>query len=136
MSQDLFHDVTDRRPSATGAQGGTLAVSIVAHALVLAAVIVVPLLATDALPMPSKAIDAFIGDAPPPPLPPPPAVARTHAVAPESRPDVAPVEPPDTIAAEVPRPPTSDAFPSVEPATGGVPDGVIGGTNPSSAPQP
>ena len=49
-SHELFHDVTDTRPRAGRATGGTLAVSIVAHALILAAVIVVPLLATDTLP--------------------------------------------------------------------------------------
>ena len=50
QSHELFHDVTDTRPRAGRAAGGTLAVSIVAHALILAAVIVVPLLATDTLP--------------------------------------------------------------------------------------
>ena len=39
MSHELFRDVTDIRPRGNRATGGTLAVSIVAHALILAAVI-------------------------------------------------------------------------------------------------
>ena len=50
MSHELFHAVNDRRPRAGRATGGTLSVSILAHALIFAAVIVVPLLATDVLP--------------------------------------------------------------------------------------
>ena len=56
-SHELFHDVTDTRPRAGRATGGTLAVSIVAHALILAAVIVVPLLATDTLPDLADTVD-------------------------------------------------------------------------------
>ena len=105
MSHELFHDVTDTRPRASRAAGGTLAVSIVAHALILAAAIVVPLLATDALPVPADDIGDFIPVAPPPPDPPPPAVTRTTS---EHRPtttNAAPVEPPDAIVEEQPRTP-------------------------------
>ena len=137
MSQDLFHDVTDRRPRATGARGGTLAVSIVTHAALLAAAIVVPLLATDALPTPLKTIDAFRHDAPPPPEPPAPAAARTHARAPQPDANAIPFEAPPEIVAEVPRPPAVDVGMPVGETTGpGVPDGVIGGTNTVAAPQP
>src|SRR5687768_11431293 len=58
-SHELFHDVTDARPRTGRATGGTLAVSIVAHALILAAVIVVPLLATDTLPDLVDPVSAF-----------------------------------------------------------------------------
>ena len=73
-SHELFHDVTDTRPRAGRAAGGTLAVSIVAHALILAAVIVVPLLATDTLPDLVDTVGVFRPD----PLPPPDAATAGH----------------------------------------------------------
>ena len=80
-SHELFHDVTDTRPRAGRAAGGTLAVSILAHALILAAVIVVPLLATDTLPDLVDSVDVFRPDALPPPEPPAPAINRTTTTA-------------------------------------------------------
>ena len=104
-SHELFHDVTDTRPRAGRAAGGTLAVSIVAHALILAAVIVVPLLATDTLPDLVDTVGAF---RPEPLLPPDPPRAGHH---PHTRggeadaEDVAPVEPPDEIVDKQPHVP-------------------------------
>jgi protein TonB len=103
MSHELFHDVTDRRPRANRAAGGTLALSIVAHALVLAAAIVVPLLATDALPSPVDAVAVFT-----PPVEPPaptPAVVparRTPSAATDVRQNSVPVEAPSQIVDERP----------------------------------
>jgi protein TonB len=126
MSHELFHDVTDRRPRASRATGGTLAVSIAAHALILTAVIVVPLLATDTLPIPIDVVDAFVRDAPPPPPPPPPLGPRTPVTKAPQVSDAAPVAPPDTITAPVPRQPTTDYRISDAGPTGdGVPNGVI-----------
>ncbi len=125
MSHELFHDVTDRRPRASRATGGTLAVSIAAHALILTAVIVVPLLATDTLPIPLDVVDVFVRDAPPPPPPPPPLGTRTPVTKAPQVSDDAPVAPPDKIAREIPRPPITDYPMSVvEPTGHGVPDGV------------
>ena len=78
-SHELFHDVTDTRPRAGRAAGGTLAVSILAHALILAAVVVVPLLATDTLPTLVDSVGVFRPDELPPPDPPAPAIKRTTA---------------------------------------------------------
>jgi periplasmic protein TonB len=102
-SHELFHDVTERRPRGSRATGGTLAVSIVAHALILAAVIVVPLLATDTLPKLTDSV-IFTTDAAPPPAPPPPVVNRTTTTAKPTPGNVAPVEPPDQIVDEDLRP--------------------------------
>jgi protein TonB len=104
MSHDLFHDVTDRRPRASRAAGGTLALSVVVHALVLAAVIVVPLLATDALPTPaSDAIEDWVVPVELPPPPPAPIVARrTHAATTSTPRNIAPTEAPDAIVDEMP----------------------------------
>ena len=81
QSHELFHDVTDTRPRAGRAAGGTLAVSIVAHALILAAVIVVPLLATDTLPDLVDTVGAFRPEPLLPPDPPPPVTNRTTTAA-------------------------------------------------------
>jgi protein TonB len=126
MSHDLFHDVTDRRPRASRATGGTLAVSIAAHALILTAVIVVPLLATDTLPIPVDVVDVFVRDAPPPPPPPPPLGTRTPATKAPQVSDAPPVAPPDKITPEILRQPTTSyAIGVVGPTGEGVPDGVI-----------
>jgi periplasmic protein TonB len=136
MSQDLFHDVTDRRPRATGARGGTLAVSIAAHALILAGVIVVPLLATDILPMPTDRIGDYVDVVRPPEVPPAPSDNRTRVTTPQPRANSFPVEAPDTIVDEGPRPPVSDAGMSVVGATGlNTGEGVLGSTG-DAVPQP
>ena len=57
----------------------TLALSVVAHLLVVIAVIVVPLVATDALPLPRRAVE-FVHVAAPPVIPPPPLRARPPEV--------------------------------------------------------
>ena len=103
MSHELFHDVTDRRPTQGKARGGTLFISILAHAAILIAVVVVPLMATDVLP---TITDGLAEYAVPVDLPPPVAVqrpqTRTPAVTPTNVANVAPVEPPDAIVAEAP----------------------------------
>ncbi len=134
-SHDLFRDVTESRPRAGRATGGTLAVSIVAHALILAAVIVVPLLATDALPMPGDIVTAYVRDALPPPPAAPPEVHRTPSATPTSSPNAAPVEPPDAIHDEVLRSPVTDFTVGVVHPTGGGGLGVIGGID-GGVPQP
>jgi protein TonB len=141
MSHDLFHDVTERRPRASRATGGTLAVSIAAHAVILTAVIVVPLLATDTLPMPAEVVDAFVRDAPPPPPPPPPLGTRTPVTKAPQVSDAAPVAPLDRITPEIPRQPITDYSMRVAGPTGdGVPDGVADsiaiGTPQPPPPQP
>ena len=104
MSHELFRDVTDTRPRAGRAAGGTLAVSIAAHALILAAVIVVPLLATDALPKLSDSLDSFIPVAPPPPPAAAPTTDRTQTKRSDTPRESTPLAPPDEIRAEDPRP--------------------------------
>lgn len=138
MSHELFHDVTERRPRAGRAAGGTLAVSIVAHALILAAVIVVPLLATDTLPRLSDPLDSFIDVVPPPHPAPAPATNRTRTTTSTPSPDVAPVTPPDEIVGEIVRQPAGDlSIGDVISTPDGDIGGVIGGTGPAvSAPQP
>jgi periplasmic protein TonB len=88
----------------------TLALSIVVHVGAVIALIVVPLVATDVLPEPWRAVQ-FITVGPLPIEPPPPPVPREAALPPPApvSSDAAPVEVPDGIAPEPPdtRPPVS-----------------------------
>jgi periplasmic protein TonB len=137
MSHELFRDVTDIRPRANRATGGTLAVSIVAHALILAAVIVVPLLATDALPMPDDVVPVYVRDALPPLPAQAPVAPRTPRPAPSPQTNPIPSEAPDQILPEVVRPRVTEFMVGVAHPTGDVgPIGMIGGTGDPSVPQP
>ena len=110
-------------------RSATLAVSIVLHAILLVAVVVVPLLYYDSLPAPDEAVRAFFVTpavaAPPPPPPPPPAAGVRPAPRTPTAPHpeepakfVAPLETPAEI-----RPEEGIAL-GVE---GGVPGGIEGG---------
>jgi periplasmic protein TonB len=139
-SHDLFHAVTDTRPRAGRAAGGTLAVSIVAHALILAAVVVVPLLATDTLPDLVDSVGAFRPDPLPPPVPPAPTTVRTPSKAQPTERHLAPVEPPDEIVDEQPHVPSVDCAncvvdPAAVTAVFG-PDGATGPAVPQAPPPP
>jgi periplasmic protein TonB len=143
MSHELFVDVTSTRPRACRAAGGTLAVSIVAHAFILAAVIVVPLLATDALPaLPGDDLGPFAIDVLPPPAPPPLLAARTPSTKPTATTNAPPTEAPDTIGPEIVRQPANNyVIGDVGPTGPGVPDGLaegvgIGAPQPPPPPQP
>lgn len=119
---------------AAGKKSATLAVSATVHAVLVAAIVTVPLLFYDAIPEPSESIlkaffvaPAEIAPAPPPPPPPPPAPALRAAIkAPAPVPSlapatfVAPIEAPDGVHPEA----------SIDlgfGAEGGVPGGVEGG---------
>jgi periplasmic protein TonB len=87
----------------------TLALSVIAHLLVLALVVVIPLFATDVLPEPHRAIE-FV-EVMPAVIPPPPPILRTRE---QSQPDtapsnVAPVEEPQGVAPE-PGPAIAEPF--------------------------
>ena len=136
MSHELFRDVTDIRPRGNRATGGTLAVSIVAHALILAAVIVVPLLATDALPELADTVGIFRPDALPPPNPPAPAITRTPSKAQPTGQNLAPVEAHEGIVEEQPRAPSIECPGCVvDPTMVSDVFGDKGGTGPA-VPQP
>src|SRR6185503_14308413 len=75
MQQRLFEDLIESDVVAHKTkQGYTLPVSIAIHAIVLLAVVVVPLLTSEELPEPTSVVKAFFVEpaAPPPPPPPPP----------------------------------------------------------------
>lgn len=96
----------------------TLVLSIVVHLAAIGAAIVVPLLATDVLPEPRRAME-FIEvrpiDIPPPP--PPPVRQETQPETPQASPNAAPIEVPVGVAPEAevaPPPPLDPGFSVVE----------------------
>lgn len=99
MPRDLFGDVTDPSVRVGNSKWYTVPFSLAAHASALVAVLIVPILAADVVPLP-RSIDVFF--APPIiPAPPPPRAVRPVAERlPQTNPSAAPVEAPDRIAPE------------------------------------
>ncbi len=137
MQQRLFEDLIDSDVAVHKTkQSYTLPVSIAIHAVVLVAVVVVPLLTSEELPEPTSSVRAFFVEpeaAPPPPPPPPPPApkAETPKVDPKPVPQeapkfVAPIDVPDEVK------PEEGLDLGVEGGVaggveGGVPGGVVGG---------
>jgi periplasmic protein TonB len=130
----MFDLVTERseRPL-RDSRRGTAVVSVVAHVLLLAALLAGPLLYTTAHLPKVTHIAAFIVAATPPPPPPPPPAPGARAAEPRpeampaesASPDSAPVEAPSGVRPEPAVPPGLDGVEGgVE---GGVPGGVVGG---------
>jgi len=135
LPEFLFQSLTgfgEPRSGSARTKGSTLAISVAVHALLVAAILIVPLFLYDAIPEPSAAIlKAFfvappeIAPAPPPPPPPPPALrnaVKSPVPVPSLAPAtfVAPIEAPTGIRPEA----SLDLGLGVE---GGVPGGVEGG---------
>ncbi len=127
----LFQSLIVAHPMPGGSKGATLAVSIVVHALLVAAIVVVPVFFYDSIPQPSESImKAFfvsppeVAPAPPPPPPPAPAVRaaiKAPAPIPTAAPTfVAPMEAPEGIREE-------EGIELGFGVEGGVPGGVEGG---------
>jgi protein TonB len=138
MEQRLFQDLIESDVvSHKTRKGYTIPVSIAVHAIVLLAVVVVPLLTSEELPEPTSAVRAFFVEpaAPPPPPPPPPPPAPKAATAPQTPPKPTTNEPPKfTAPVEVPAEikPEEGLDLGVEGGVaggveGGVPGGVVGG---------
>src|SRR5918912_5651 len=105
----MFGDVVDPSIKVGSQAWYTVPLSIAAHVILFAAVIIIPLMATDVLPTPQTMM-AFA--APPPPAP---AAPTPKAPTPVTNPNAAPTEAPKEITPEVPPPAT------------GVSEGVPGG---------
>jgi periplasmic protein TonB len=141
MPRDLFGTVTDP-PAHIGTRSRlTLPLSLAAHAAALAALIVVPLVATDVLPLPDEFRPVVLETPalpPDPPRPIPPAPAPTTAAV--VNPDAAPVEAPTGVTPEPPaRPPTDltdgaavSTVPGAVPGAGG--DDRVSGLTPPPPP--
>jgi protein TonB len=135
----MFDLVVHGHRNTTRRDGVTLAISWLVHAIVIGAVVALPVMyATDQLPDTRDDVIAFVVAAPPPPPPPPPAaappVAPSRTVArpvPTRAPSALPREVPVVVErAESPTPPSSLdlAFEGVPGGVaGGVPGGIVGG---------
>ena len=127
MPRDMFGDVVDPGIKLGSQKWYTVPLSVLAHVVIFAAVIIIPLMATDVLPSPPSMM-AFAAAPPPPPPPPPPpapAVAQPKVVPVVTNPNAAPIEAPKEIKPEVSVPSVGVGVPGgVE---GGVPGGVVGG---------
>jgi protein TonB len=99
MPRDLFGDVTIPSVRVGGRKWYTVPLSLLAHTVALAAVVIVPLLATGTLPLPHKAI-VFTVTPLEVPEPPPVRRATMRPTEPRVSPDAAPVTPPSGIAKE------------------------------------
>ena len=127
MPREMFGDVVDPSIKLGSQKWYTVPLSIIAHVVLFAAVIIIPLMATDVLPTPPYLL-AFVGapPTPPPPPPPPPSAAPPPKTpTPVANPNAAPIEAPKQIIPETPSVGVSEGVPGgVE---GGVPGGVMGG---------
>jgi protein TonB len=130
VSPDLFRQIVEARPSAPGSRLSALPVSIFVHALVLAALVVIPLLASDVLPIVrgNDILTMPVVVSPVPPTVPTP-IARRSPVADFADTNAAPVDSPNGIGRE--RMLQADPLPdlAVPNDAGAIPGtGVPGGT--------
>lgn len=132
MPRDLFGDVSDPRVRVGSRKWYTVPLSLFVHTLVLLLVVVIPLVATGALPDPRSVITYV--PAVPGPIPLPPQVRRVEATTKRmaSR-DAAPIEAPP----EITREPLDSGFENHLLDVGGVPGGnVVDGSPDAIAPPP
>lgn len=139
MPRDLFGDVVHHEVRVGGRAWYGLPLTVLVHAIVIAAVVIVPLTAIDELPGLPRAAAGYMVIAPPEPPPAPPRAPRRAAVdVPAVNPHAAPLVAPAGIA------PDTGLVPDPEPsADAGVPGGIPGsidgaglGVQPEAPPPP
>ena len=119
MPRDMFGDVVESSVKVGSQKWYTVPLSIIAHVVIFAAIIIIPLMATDVLPSPPSMM-AFVAAPPPAPAAPQPKIQPVTV-----NPNAAPIEAPKEIKPEVAVPSVGEGVPGgVE---GGVPGGVVGG---------
>jgi periplasmic protein TonB len=126
MPRELFKEVVSPEVRVQAGSRYTMMVSVAAHVLIVGAVVIVPLMATGAMPALPMDDLSYIRLAPPPappPLPTPPAPAA--ATTPLANPDSAPTKMPEAIVPETPRAPIGDLVDGAIP-TFGTPDRGFG----------
>lgn len=117
MAGQMFGEIANPSIKIGAQKWYTVPVSILAHVVAIAAVVIVPLLAAEALPQ-VPSMMAFVA-APPPP---PPAAQAVEAPVVDINPNAAPIEAPAQIAPE-----TGFDLSSVSGVEGGIAGGVVGG---------
>jgi protein TonB len=143
MARDLFSEISTPSMRFRSSSRWTILLSVAAHVAIVAVVLIIPLMATDVLPVPDTGTLNFIAAVTPPPAPPAPRLASAPTATPTVpiNPNVAPINPPDTIQDEVVPAGVPVADGGVDPGssvTNGVPYGVsgIGATVEVPAPPP
>lgn len=128
------YGLTGSDPAGQGRRAVTLPASVLLHAAAAFALVVVPLLTTDAIPEPQSGVRAFLVEplsVAPPPAPPAARAAAAPRVAPKPQPQqqafVAPVEVPTEITPEQALDLGGADTGSPDGVEGGVPGGVVGG---------
>jgi periplasmic protein TonB len=142
VPRELFREVVSPEVRVSSGSRYTMLLSVVAHVLIVAAVVIVPLMATGVMPqLATKDLSYMMLEPPPapPPLPTPPTpVAATST--PVANPDSAPIDQPDEIGPEIPRPPVGEvvdgAVPDLGAPTGGFGAGVNLGRDVAPVPPP
>lgn len=132
MPRDLFGDVTRPFNGAGARSRYTVPLSLLAHTTVVVAVVVVPLVAADALPSIASHI-TFESITPVVPPEPPRPRATPPPDTPVVNPDAAPTEAPEGIGDE---PPISDPVETADLGVGVIPGGVEGGVDTLAPPPP
>lgn len=128
MAHDLFSEISTPSVRVRPSSRWTIPLSIAAHIAIVALVLIIPLMASDILPMPTAGSTRFIAAITPPPAPPAPRMAArvttTPAVVPN--PNLAPIVAPEKIVDEV-LPSggrTADGGLDIDGVINGVPDSV------------
>jgi periplasmic protein TonB len=139
VPREMFGEVAHPTVKVGSRSKYTVLVSVAAHVLIAAMVVIVPLMATDVLPTPRTVIGVFAAERAAPPPPPPPAAAPPSARATQpvtASPDAAPSTAPESIEPEAPT--TSSVIGEPGGVEGGVPFGVVGspGVMPGVPPSP
>jgi len=138
MPHDLFNGVVNPRIAVGGQKWYTVPLSIGVHTAVIAAVVIIPLMATGSMPEVTGMI-AFVAASPAPPSTPPPPAGRAHRGSATVRPnpDAAPLETPHEISRESGIAETLDLMADGASETG-VPGGVgiVEGGLPEAPPPP
>jgi TonB family protein len=129
VPREIFGEVANPAPRLGSQSRYTLPMSIAAHVAIGAVIVIVPLMATDALPAPRAVIGAFTAQPSPPPPPPPPlAASPVRANAPTPVTTAAPITAAQTIEPEpASAETTASAIGSPDGVVGGIPLGVVGG---------
>jgi periplasmic protein TonB len=96
MPRDLFGAVTSTPISLGNRKWYTVPLSLAAHVALIVPIVIVPLLATDILPLPRE-YNVFVSPPPTPPPPPPPVTPKQKPTESPPNPHAAPVDIPDSI---------------------------------------
>jgi protein TonB len=129
MPAEFFRGVVDTRRGQGPRHWSIVPMSIAAHVAIAIAIFIIPLAADEEPPSPAP-LARMLNMMAARPVPPAPAAPPAKANAPRSDASAAPRSAPDTIAKELPAPPSAVGDRTTAP-DGGIGSGVIGGLDPA-----